>query len=128
MPILIDKGYKSTPISNIEYITRPDKITDDNGKKWVETFNMSSTINSSAKEMYDEFELINKLYNKNKGYNENKYYHIIINFRNNDNATQEMAMNISKKYIHLVYPGHQAIMGAHSDTDGIHFHACVTSP
>ena len=127
IPILIDKGYKSTPISNIEYITRPDKVTDDNGKKWVETFNMSSTINSSAKEMYDEFELINKLYNKNKGYNENKYYHIIINFRKNDNVTQEMAMNIGKKYIQLVYPGHQAIMGAHSDTDGIHFHACVNS-
>ncbi len=127
MPILIDKGYKSTPISNIEYITRPDKVTDDNGKKWVETFNMSSTINSSAKEMYDEFELINKLYNKNKNYNDNKYYHIIINFRKNDNVTQEMAMNIGRKYIHLVYPGHQVVMSVHCDTDGIHFHACVNS-
>ncbi len=127
MPILIDKGYKSTPISNIEYITRPDKITDDNGKKWVETFNMSSTINSSAKDIYDEFNLINKLYNKNKGYNENKYYHIIINFRKNDNVTQEMAMNIGRKYIHLVYPGHQVVMSVHCDTDGIHFHACVNS-
>lgn len=127
MPILIDKGRKAIPLNNIEYITRADKVTDENGKKWVETFNMFATHNSSAKEIYDEFELINKLYNKNKGYNENKYYHIIINFRKSDNVTLEMAMDIGRKYIHLVYPGHQVVMTVHCDTDGIHFHACVNS-
>lgn len=127
MPILIDKGRKATPFSNIEYITRADKVTDSNGNKWIQIFNMSSTGNSSPKEIYDEFELINKLYNKNKNYNEIKYYHIIINFRKSDNVTQEMAMNIGKEYIHIVYPGHQAVMSAHLDTDGIHFHACVNS-
>ena len=52
MPILIDKGRKAIPLNNIEYITRADKVTDENGKKWVETFNMSATHNSSAKEIY----------------------------------------------------------------------------
>ena len=127
MPILIDKGRKANPFNNIEYITRADKVTDENGKKWVETFNMSATCNSSAKEIYNEFELVNKLYNKNKNYNENKYYHIIINFRKSDNVTLEMAMDIGRKYIHLVYPGHQVVMSVHCDTDGIHFHACVNS-
>ncbi len=127
MPILIDKGRKAKPFNNIEYITRADKVTDENGKKWVETFNMSATCNSSAKEIYNEFELVNKLYNKNKNYNENKYYHIIINFRKSDNVTLEMAMDIGRKYIHLVYPGHQVVMSVHCDTDGIHFHACVNS-
>ena len=127
MPILIDKGRKAKPFNNIEYITRADKVTDENGKKWVETFNMSATCNSSAKEIYNEFELVNKLYNKNKNYNENKYYHIIINFRKSDNVTLEMAMDIGRKYIHLVYPGHQVVMSVHCDTDGMHFHACVNS-
>lgn len=127
MPILIDKGRKAKPFNNIEYITRADKVTDENGEKWVETFNMSATCNSSAKEIYNEFELVNKLYNKNKNYNENKYYHIIINFRKSDNVTLEMAMDIGRKYIHLVYPGHQVVMSVHCDTDGIHFHACVNS-
>ena len=127
MPILIDKGRKATPLNNIEYITRANKVTDENGKKWIETFNMSSTCDSSPKEIYNEFNLINKFYNKNKGYNENKYYHIIINFKKSDNVTQEMAMDIGREYIHIVYPGHQAVMSAHSDTDGKHFHACVNS-
>lgn len=127
MPILIDKGRKAIPLNNIEYITRADKVTDENGKRWVETFNMTCNCNSSSKEIYDEFELVNKLYNKNKNYNENKYYHVIINFNKSDNVTQEMTMDIGRKYIHLVYPGHQVVMSVHCDTDGIHFHACVNS-
>lgn len=127
MPILKDKGCKATALRNIEYITRPDKVIDSAGKKWIETFNMSCSPDSTPEELYREFELINKLYNKNKGYNENKYYHIIINFSKSDHITMEMAMKIGRKYIHLVYPGHQVVMSVHCDTDGIHFHACVNS-
>lgn len=82
MPIQKDKAGHATAYKNIVYITDEKKTFDKNGKRWVETFNMSATGDSKVSELHEEFELINKYFNKNRRYNERKYYHIVLNFKN----------------------------------------------
>lgn len=83
MPIQKDKAGHATAYKNIAYITAKEKTFDKDGKRWVETFNMAAEGDSKVSEMFQEFEMVNKFYNKNKRYDERKYYHIVLNFKNN---------------------------------------------
>ncbi|MBQ4572005.1 MAG: relaxase/mobilization nuclease domain-containing protein [Clostridia bacterium] len=127
MPIQKEKACKSTALKNIKYITNPEKTIDENGKRWVETYNMITDDSESPEKMYAEFKDVNKLWNKNKSYDERKYYHTVINFKGIENVTPKMAMTIGKCYLKQFYPKHQSVLAVHLDKKYCHIHICTNS-
>lgn len=127
MPIQKETACKSTTLKNIKYITNPEKTTDENGKQWVETYNMISDGLESPTVLYKEFQEVNKLWNKNKSFNERKYYHAVINFKGIENVTPKMAMEIGKSYLKHFYPNHQSVLAVHFDKKYCHIHICINS-
>lgn len=127
MPIQKETACKSTALKNLKYITDSAKTIDENGKRWVETYNMITEDCESPEKMYAEFKDVNKLWDKNKSYDERKYYHTVINFKGIANVTPEMAIKIGKSYLKQFYPTHQSVLAVHLGKKGYHIHICTNS-
>ena len=75
MPIQKETACKAIAIDNIEYITSPQKTTDEEGRRWVRVHNMAVLPDDSPARMQKDFDRINRMYKKNRKYHERKYYH-----------------------------------------------------
>lgn len=97
----------------INYITRPDKTTEE--LIYCKDCNINNVI--------EQFNYIKELYNKTDG---RQYYHFIQSFSPDDKLDYELANKIGKKICEY-FKDYQIIMTTHKDKNYIHNHFIMNS-
>ena len=116
-----------------EYTQKP--ILDENGHMLIREEYYLDGINCDPFTFAAECQETNAYFHKNQSYNEIKSHHYIISFdpkdRDEHGLTGELAQQLGVEYAKENFPGHQALVCAHTDghngSGNIHVHIVINS-
>lgn len=107
----------------IDYCTDDNKVTDDNGRKYV------SGVNCTCVEPYNEFMLTKKAYpsdNRN-GQKDRYFYHYYQSFSPDDNVTSDIVHQIGIEFAKKAWQNNEVIVATHLDKDHLHNHFVINT-
>lgn len=105
----------------IDYCTDDNKVTDDNGRKYV------SGVNCTSVDPYNEFMLTKKAYpsdNRN-GQKDRYFYHYYQSFSPDDNVTRDIVHQIGIEFAKKAWQNNEVIVATHLDKDHLHNHFVI---
>lgn len=105
----------------IDYCTDDNKVTDDNGRKYV------SGVNCTSVDPYNEFMLTKKAYpsdNRN-GQKDRYFYHYYQSFSPDDNVTRDIVHQIGIEFAKKAWQNNEVIVATHLDRDHLHNHFVI---
>lgn len=105
----------------IDYCTDDNKVTDDNGRKYV------SGVNCTSVDPYNEFMLTKKAYpsdNRN-GQKDRYFYHYYQSFSPDDNVTRDIVHQIGIELAKKAWQNNEVIVATHLDKDHLHNHFVI---
>lgn len=105
----------------IDYCTDDNKVTDDNGRKYV------SGVNCTCVDPYNEFMLTKKAYpsdNRN-GQKDRYFYHYYQSFSPDDNVTRDIVHQIGIEFAKKAWQNNEVIVATHLDKEHLHNHFVI---